>query len=156
MCRHDDCAYRADGGREPRRAIRHVLLRHVHVRSIPLVLHLPSLIICLRFLPISTSWAWLSCNLAGSNKRAAGTAIVYSIGNIGGAISGQIYRAEWAPRYVQGHAINLGCYVLAIVAGLALWWSYRRDNVLRDRENGRKVTSLDGMLGEDLGDLGDR
>ena len=73
-------------------------------------------------------------------------------------MSGQIYRAEWAPRYVQGHAINLGCYALALISGTALWWSYKTDNEKRDREAHEKIkrNKQDDLLGEDLGDLGDR
>lgn len=87
--------------------------------------------------------------------------LIFSQGNIGGAISGQIYRAEWAPRYVQGHAINVACYVIALAAGSALWYSYTRDNAARDRAAGedsagaREKGHVD-MSGEDLGDLGDR
>ena len=106
-------------------------------------------------------WAWLASNVAGSNKRAAATGLVFSMGNIGGTISGQIYRAEWAPRYVQGHAINLACYAVALVAGTPIWWSYRPDNLARDRAEGPEAgvstqERREGMLGEDLGDLGDR
>ncbi|KAA1475426.1 MFS general substrate transporter [Dentipellis sp. KUC8613] len=113
------------------------------------------------FVPISIMWAWLSSNVAGSNKRAAATGFIFSMGNIGGTVSGQIYRAAWAPRYVQGHAINLACYVIALVAGTALWWSYKRDNALRDAKAAAEVGAEGGpkeanMLGEDLGDLGDR
>lgn len=100
-------------------------------------------------------WAWVAQNIAGSNKRAAATGVIFAMGNIGGAISGQIYRAEWAPRFVQGHAVNFGCYVLAFVSGIVMWWSYRRDNALRDQAAGHEVKKGD-MLGEDLGDLGDR
>ncbi|KAK7696447.1 hypothetical protein QCA50_001104 [Cerrena zonata] len=107
------------------------------------------------FVPIAIMWAWLSSNVAGSNKRAAASGIIFSIGNIGGAISGQIYRAEWAPRYIQGHAINIGCYALALTAGTILWWSYRSDNRKRDEAAGRTVERVD-MLGQDLGELGDR
>ena len=106
-------------------------------------------------------WAWLASNVAGSNKRAAATGLIFSMGNIGGTISGQIYRAEWAPRYIQGHAINLACYAVALVSGTVIWWSYRQDNRARDRAEGvgGGVSIKDrreGMLGEDLGDLGDR
>ena len=101
-------------------------------------------------------WSWLASNVAGSNKRAAATGIIFSAGNCGGAIAGQIYRAEWAPRYIQGHAINIGCYFLALAAGFIVWWSYRRDNQERDRAAGRKVERTGHLLGEDLGDLGDR
>ncbi|KAI0086837.1 MFS general substrate transporter [Irpex rosettiformis] len=107
------------------------------------------------FIPVSTMWAWIAQNIAGSNKRAAATGFIFSMGNIGGAISGQIYRAEWAPRYVESHAINFGCYVLAFISGVIMWWSYRRDNQLRDKAAGRIVEKGD-MLGEDLGELGDR
>ncbi|KZV66442.1 MFS general substrate transporter [Peniophora sp. CONT] len=113
------------------------------------------------FIPISIIWAWASSNIAGSNKRAAATGFIFSCGNIGGAIAGQIYRAAWAPRYVQGHGINFACYVVALSAGTALWASYRRDNALRTKAQGA-ANLEDGaqqhkvMLGEDLGDLGDR
>ncbi|KAL1942296.1 hypothetical protein VTO73DRAFT_6360 [Trametes versicolor] len=110
------------------------------------------------FIPVSIVWVWLTANLAGPNKRAAGMGLVFSVGNIGGTVSGQIYRAEWAPRYVQGHAINLACYVIAIVAGTTLWWSYKADNLRRDRaanQTVKRTNPLD-LSGEDLGDLGDR
>ncbi|EKM51389.1 uncharacterized protein PHACADRAFT_102903, partial [Phanerochaete carnosa HHB-10118-sp] len=113
------------------------------------------------FVPISTMWSWLAQNVAGSNKRAAATGLVFSMGNLGGIASGWIYSAEWAPRFVPGHAINLACYAVALVAGACLWWSYRRDNRLRDRAEGieRGVSVYQrrkGLLGEDLGDLGDK
>ena len=103
-------------------------------------------------------WTWLGSNVAGANKRAAALGVVFSLGNIGGTVSGQIYRAEWAPRYVQGHAINIGCYAIALVAGAALWWSYKTDNERRDRAANETVkrSKQHDLLGEDLGDLGDR
>ena len=112
-----------------------------------------------RFVPISTMWAWLSSNVAGSNKRAAATGLIFSLGNIGGAIAGQIYRAEWAPRYINGHAINLAFYGVALISGAVVWWSYRSDNRARDRAEGGGVNVAErrkGMLGAELGDLGDR
>ncbi|KII90140.1 hypothetical protein PLICRDRAFT_53249 [Plicaturopsis crispa FD-325 SS-3] len=109
------------------------------------------------FVPVSVLWSWLSMNTAGTNKRATATGLVFSMGNIGGAISGQIYRAEWAPRYVQGHAINLACYVVALVFGTLLCWGYKRDNALRDKmAEERDLKGGGTMLGDELGDLGDR
>ena len=112
----------------------------------------------LRFVPISVMWAWLSSNVAGTNKRAAAQGIIFSTGNIGGAIGAQIYRAEWAPRYVQGHAINIACYAVALVAGGIVWYSYKRDNELRSELASAEDQGEErpDMLGEDLGDLGDR
>nr|VWO95720.1 Adhesion protein [Ganoderma boninense] len=111
-----------------------------------------------RFIPVSVCWTWLGSNVAGATKRAAALGVVFSLGNIGGAVSGQIYRAEWAPRYVQGHAINVACYAIALVGGGALWWSYKTDNERRDRAARETVkrTKQHDLLGEDLGDLGDR
>ncbi|KAI1786113.1 MFS general substrate transporter [Ganoderma leucocontextum] len=110
------------------------------------------------FIPVSVCWTWLGSNVASANKRAAALGVVFSLGNIGGTVAGQIYRAEWAPRYVQGHAINVGCYAIALVAGAALWWSYKTDNESRDRLANETVkrTMRHDLLGEDLGDLGDR
>jgi hypothetical protein len=114
------------------------------------------------FVPIAVIWSWLAGNVAGSNKRAAATGFIFSSGNIGGAISGQIYRAEWAPRYVRGHAINLGCYAVALVAGTVLYLSYKHDNERRDaaRLTGAEPEKGDDpngtLLGQRLGDLGDR
>lgn len=107
------------------------------------------------FVPISIIWSWLANNTAGTNKRAAVTGMVFSMGNIGGAISGQIYRAEWAPRFVEGHAINFGCYGFAVIAGVVLWVGYRRDNLARDKAAGVEGAGKN-MVEVDLGDLGDR
>ncbi|RPA94406.1 MFS general substrate transporter [Choiromyces venosus 120613-1] len=110
------------------------------------------------FVPISVIWSWLSSNTAGSNKRAAATGVVFSTGNIGGAIAGQIYRSEWAPRYLQGHAINLGCYGFALISGVVLYVSYRTDNAARDKvaiEQSQGAGRKD-MLEIELGDQGDR
>jgi len=110
------------------------------------------------FVPISVMWAWLSSNVAGTNKRAAAQGLIFSTGNIGGAIGAQIYRAEFAPRYVQGHAINLACYAVALVAGALVWYSYKRDNEQRNAaaSEADQGDERPDMLGEDLGDLGDR
>lgn len=103
-------------------------------------------------------WVWLSSNVAGTNKRAAAQGFIFSVGNIGGAIGAQIYRAEFAPRYVQGHAINFALYGLALISGGIVWWSYRKDNAERAAAASAadKGAERPDMLGEDLGDLGDR
>lgn len=71
----------------------------------------------------------------GHTKRGVATAAIISFGNIGGAIGGQIYRAEDAKNgFVRGHMI---CAVMmAISAFLTLTMKYflirenkRRDNL---------------------------
>ncbi|PUU78423.1 hypothetical protein B9Z19DRAFT_1126761 [Tuber borchii] len=41
-------------------------------------------------------------------------------GNAGGDISGKPSSSEWAARYVQGRAINLGYHGFALIAGVAI------------------------------------
>lgn len=106
------------------------------------------------FIPVNMIWAWSANNIAGSNKRAASQAIMYCGANVGGAISGQIYRAEWGPRYVKSHGIICACYAVAMAAGTTLYLTYRNENRRRDREG--PVRKPGDMLGTDLGILGDR
>jgi hypothetical protein len=64
-----------------------------------------------------------------------------SIGNSGGAISGQVYRSQDSPRFILGHAINLGFCVMALIAASILLISLRLENRRRDRLYGRIVTN---------------
>jgi hypothetical protein len=68
-------------------------------------------------------------------------AFMLSVGNSGGAISGQIYRSKDAPRYILGHAINLGFCVMALIAACILYISLRLENRRRDRLYGPVVTN---------------
>ncbi|ODV90171.1 hypothetical protein CANCADRAFT_13294, partial [Tortispora caseinolytica NRRL Y-17796] len=114
------------------------------------------------FVPICTNWSWQANNTAGTNKRAVATGLIYSMGNIGGAIAGQIYRAEWAPYYRPGHGINIACFGVAVIAMIVIRWTYIRDNRLRDEllardnENSQETFTEQDQLELDLGLLGDR
>ncbi|OZJ04848.1 hypothetical protein BZG36_02616 [Bifiguratus adelaidae] len=48
---------------------------------------------------------WFTINFGGHTKRGVATALMISFGNIGGALGGQVYRAEDAPFYPRGHTI---------------------------------------------------
>jgi len=52
--------------------------------------------------------------------------------------------------------VNLGCYVLALFACTLLRWTYIRDNRLRDEAAAARHERKEDMLGDELGDLGDR
>lgn len=77
-------------------------------------------------------------NAGGSLKKGISTAIIVSVGNAGGCISAFTYPKTTAPRYFQGHAINLaydvGCFV---VAGI-MWWHLRRQNAAKDARNAQR------------------
>ncbi|KAF2646302.1 MFS general substrate transporter [Massarina eburnea CBS 473.64] len=97
---------------------------------------------------------WLSNNLAGSTKRATGQAIQIAVGNLAGAMASNFYRAEDAPHYVLGHALELAFIVAGILAGLILVFNYRRIN--RKREIQLAEGAHNGYTPEELAALGDR
>ncbi|KAJ5674075.1 Major facilitator superfamily domain general substrate transporter [Penicillium macrosclerotiorum] len=76
---------------------------------------------------------WLSVNLAGDYKRAAGMAIYIGLGNLAGAMASNFYRAEDAPQYILGHALELGFVVVGMLATILMRFIYQRINHKRDR-----------------------
>ena len=81
---------------------------------------------------IATCITFLSGNVSPHTKRATALAFMLSVGNSGGAISGQIYRSQDAPRFILGHAINLGFCVLALITVIILYISLGLENRRRD------------------------
>ncbi|KAH8904692.1 MFS general substrate transporter [Coniochaeta sp. PMI_546] len=95
--------------------------------------------------------AWLSNNLAGSYKRAAGMAMQIGIGNLGGAMASNFYRAKDSPRYILGHSLEIGFIVVGIMATLIQVTGYRRINKNRERkmaEGGESQHTVEEMSGQ--------
>ncbi|OMP83960.1 putative transporter C11D3.18C [Diplodia seriata] len=67
---------------------------------------------------------WLSNNLAGTSKRAAAMGIQIGFGALGGAMASNFYRARDAPRYVLGHALELGFILAGATAAAVLMLAY--------------------------------
>jgi MFS family permease len=82
---------------------------------------------------IATCITFISCNISPHTKRATALALMLSVGNSGGAIGGQIYRSQDAPRFILGHAINLAFCILALITVIILYISLRMENRRRDR-----------------------
>ncbi|RFU73199.1 hypothetical protein TARUN_9055 [Trichoderma arundinaceum] len=76
--------------------------------------------------------SWLANNLAGSYKRSAGMAIQIGIGNLGGAMAANFYRQKDGPRYILGHALELGFISAGIIAALILVLAYMQINKRRE------------------------
>ncbi|KAL4900423.1 hypothetical protein BDW74DRAFT_188271 [Aspergillus multicolor] len=93
---------------------------------------------------------WISVNLAGDYKRAAGMAMHIGLGNLAGAMASNFYREQDAPRYVLGHALELGFCLVGIIAVLILCVSYKRINRKRDKMD---VSSWDSY---EMAKMGDR
>ncbi|KAK7712998.1 hypothetical protein SLS57_007559 [Botryosphaeria dothidea] len=79
---------------------------------------------------------WLSNNLAGTSKRASGMAIQIGIGALAGAMASNFYRARDEPRYILGHALELGFILAGMMAAACLMLSYRVIN----RRRAQRVT----------------
>lgn len=94
---------------------------------------------------------WLSNNLAGSYKRAAGMAIHIGVGNLGGAMASNFYRTADKPKYLLGHGLEIGFVAVGLVAVVVLRQSYIRINNKRDREGNEK-----GYTNGEMSDMGDR
>ncbi|KAJ6782851.1 hypothetical protein PWT90_02850 [Aphanocladium album] len=98
--------------------------------------------------------AWLSNNLAGSYKRSVGMALQIGIGNLGGAMASNFYRKKDKPRFILGHALELGFIGVGIVAAIILLLSYRRINHDRDRKIREGADRL--HTEEELAAMGDK
>ncbi|KAK9764896.1 hypothetical protein K7432_007216 [Basidiobolus ranarum] len=84
------------------------------------------------FANIPSMLSWFTNNIGGHTKRGVASALIISFGNIGGALGGQIYRADDAPFYPRGHAICLACMALGWVSALVFKWLLIRENRRRD------------------------
>ena len=82
---------------------------------------------------VSLCLTFLTCNISPQTKRATAMAFMLSVANCGGIISGQIYRSEDAPRFILGHAINLGFCIMSIICAIILVIALRLENQRRDR-----------------------
>lgn len=87
------------------------------------------------FLCTGSNITWLSVNCAPDGKRAASLGILLTLTNIGGVVSGQIYRSDAAPKYTLGHAWSLGCLGFAWCG----WWIVRAIYLRREKRKDRKL-----------------
>ncbi|KAI9263410.1 major facilitator superfamily domain-containing protein [Phascolomyces articulosus] len=84
------------------------------------------------FAQIPAMLSWFSNNIGGHTKRGTATAIIVSLGNIGGAVGGQIYRTQDGPFYARGHEICAGLLAGAIVLSCVFKFLLHRINKKRD------------------------
>jgi len=109
---------------------------------------------------------WISNNLAGSYKRAAGMAFQIGIGNLGGAMASNFYRTQDSPKYLLGHGLEIMFVMMGLIAVVVLRVSYQRVNRKREGElEGLHMGGVDSdgrervheeLDAEKLGALGDR
>lgn len=76
------------------------------------------------------------------------------MGNLAGAMASNFYRTEDGPRYILGHALELGFIGAGIIGLLVLVFNYKRINKKRERQLAEGAHN--GYTPEELGELGDR
>lgn len=81
---------------------------------------------------IGTSIAFVGSNFGPVYRRATTMGIYFTIGNSAGLVSSNVYPMTDAPRYIKGHAINLGFAAVAILSCAVLMFYNIRENRRRD------------------------
>lgn len=76
--------------------------------------------------------AWNGNNIGGSLKRGVGIAMHVGFGNLGGAVSGFVFRKTDGPRYISGHATLLACVAMSCILSIFMTIYLRRENARRD------------------------
>ncbi|THH33543.1 hypothetical protein EUX98_g636 [Antrodiella citrinella] len=81
---------------------------------------------------IPNSVAWVSANVEGSYKRSATLGMAIGWGNLNGAVSSNVYRAQDKPWYRLGHGIVLAYIAIGFLSSLAFYFYLKRENAARD------------------------
>jgi hypothetical protein len=95
---------------------------------------------------------WVATNLIPDHKRSVGLPLFYSIGNLSGLISSQLYPSKDGPRYVMGNSVSAGMEAVAIVFVGAAWWVLRRRQAKKDKMLAEGAT-VNGMEGDEALDF---
>ncbi|THV02517.1 MFS general substrate transporter [Dendrothele bispora CBS 962.96] len=98
---------------------------------------------------IPNTIAWVSNNVEGSYKRSVSLAMVISFGNINGAVSSNVYRAEDQPWYPLGHGLVLMYIAFGIIFSLIYMFFLRRENMKRDRGERDEIIGGDPSTGHE-------
>ncbi|KAI9248552.1 major facilitator superfamily domain-containing protein [Phascolomyces articulosus] len=75
---------------------------------------------------------WFTNNFSGRTKRSVAVAFITCVGNVGGVIAGQIYRAEDSPHYRHGHLAAMIFCVVTVIGSLVMKTALIRINKKRD------------------------
>ncbi|KAH7921228.1 MFS general substrate transporter [Leucogyrophana mollusca] len=91
--------------------------------------------------------AWVSNNVEGSYKRSVSLAMVISWGNIQGAVSSNVYRANQTPWYPLGHGLVLMYIAFGLVSTVTYRYLLKAENARRDRgERDEIIEGVDGGM----------
>jgi len=92
---------------------------------------------------IPNSVAWVASNVEGSYKRGVTLGMAIGFGNINGAITANIYRAQDRPWYRLGHSIVLAYIAIGFLCSVLYAVFLKRENARRDR--GERDEIIEGI-----------
>ncbi|KEY64541.1 hypothetical protein S7711_03607 [Stachybotrys chartarum IBT 7711] len=84
---------------------------------------------------------WVATSLVPDYKRSVGLPIFASIGNCSGLVSGQLYPASHAPRYIMGNSVSVGLEFVAAFFVVATWFLLRRRNQMKEKKLAEGATT---------------
>ncbi|GKU02214.1 major facilitator superfamily transporter [Fusarium langsethiae] len=98
--------------------------------------------------------AWNGNNIGGSLKRGVGIAMHVGFGNLGGAVSGFVYRKDDAPNYRSGHWTLVATTTMSCILSIFMTIYLRRENARRDQTHKapHEYTRAEKELEQDKGD----
>ncbi|KAG2226536.1 hypothetical protein INT45_014280 [Circinella minor] len=76
--------------------------------------------------------SWFTNNIGGHTKRAVACGIIISFGNAGGAVAGQVYRANDSPQYIRAHSACAALMLFQVCVVLLFKFTLKRVNKKRD------------------------
>lgn len=95
---------------------------------------------------------WVSNNMAGHYKRAFGSAIQLTIGNMSGFIGGNVFLASEAPTYPTAFGTTVGLLMSSGLASTVFYLGLRAENRKRDSGGRDQRLQLPKDMVENLGD----
>ncbi|KAF9882166.1 putative high-affinity nicotinic acid transporter protein [Colletotrichum karsti] len=90
---------------------------------------------------------WVATNLMPDSKRSVALPVFYSIGNMSGLVSSQLYPSYHAPRYVMGNALSAGLELVFVGFVAAAWLLLRKRNAEKEKLTAEGATT-NGLEGD--------
>jgi len=77
------------------------------------------------FSHVAPALAWMNAAFADPNQRAIALGFILTFSNLGGVVSGQVYRGTDAPGYVVGHGVTAAMALTGATLTVWQWWRMR-------------------------------
>lgn len=95
------------------------------------------------YIPSCLVHSWHNNNNMSENSRAATTGLLVGLGNLGGILSAATFRTQYAPRYAPTLIATACCNFVCICFTLWMGLWMRRQNRLKNQEQGVSLRAED-------------